>query len=32
MDAYTVRRLRGKEYIGNVAAVSEPFEYEELKI
>lgn len=32
LDAYTVRRLRGKEYIGNVSAVSEPFEYAELKI
>ena len=32
LDAYTVRRLRGKEYIGNVKEVSEPFEYEELKI
>jgi len=27
LDAYTVKRLRGKEYLGNVAAVSEPFEY-----
>lgn len=32
LEAYTVRRLRGKEYIGNVAEVSEPFEYPELKI
>jgi len=31
LDAYTVRRLRGKEYIGNVEKVSEPFEYAELK-
>ena len=31
LDAYTVRRLRGKEYIGNVEEVSEPFEYIELK-
>jgi len=31
LDAYTVRRLRGKEYIGNVERVSEPFEYAELK-
>jgi putative SOS response-associated peptidase YedK len=30
LKAYTVRRLRGKEYIGNVEEVSEPFEYEEL--
>ena len=32
LDAYTVRRLRGKEYIGNVEEVSGPFEYAELKI
>jgi len=32
LDAYTVRKLRGKEYIGSVEAVSEPYEYEELKI
>lgn len=31
LDAYTVRRLRGKEYNGNVEKVSEPFEYAELK-
>ncbi len=31
LDAYTIRRLRGKEYIGNVEEVSEPFEYAELK-
>jgi putative SOS response-associated peptidase YedK len=30
LDAYTVRRLRGKDAIGNVAEVSEPYEYEEL--
>lgn len=30
LEAYTVRRLRGKEYIGNVEEISEPFEYEEL--
>ncbi len=30
LDAYTVRRLRGKEYIGNVEKVCEPFEYAEL--
>ncbi|MFO7719082.1 MAG: hypothetical protein R6W85_01420 [Gillisia sp.] len=29
--AYPVRRLRGKDYIGNVEEVSKPFEYEELK-
>jgi hypothetical protein len=32
LNAYTVRRLRGKEYIGNVEEVSELFEYAELKI
>lgn len=32
LDAYTVRRLRGKEYIGNVVEVSEPYQYKELKI
>lgn len=32
LDAYTVRRLRGKDYIGNVAAVSEPYAYDDLKI
>jgi len=31
LDAYSVRRLRGKEYIGNVEKVSEPFQYAELK-
>ncbi|MFN4764584.1 SOS response-associated peptidase [Gillisia sp. Q332] len=31
LDAYTVKRLRGKEYIGNVEKVCEPFEYAELK-
>jgi putative SOS response-associated peptidase YedK len=31
LDAYTVRRLRGKDYIGNVEQVSEPFEYAEIK-
>ena len=30
LDAYTVRRLRGKEYMGNIEKVSEPFQYEEL--
>jgi len=32
LEAYTVRRLRGKEYLGNVEEVSAPFEYPELKI
>ena len=31
LDAYPVKRLRGKEYIGNVGEVSEPFEYAYLK-
>ena len=31
LEAYTVRRLRGKEYLGNVAEISHPFEYEELE-
>lgn len=30
LTAHTVTRLRGKEYIGNVEEVSEPFEYREL--
>ena len=30
LTAHTVTRLRGKEYIGNVEEVSNPFEYEEL--
>lgn len=30
LTAHTVTRLRGKEYIGNVEEVSEPFEYKEL--
>jgi len=30
LDAYTVKRLRGKEYIGNVEAISEKFDYDEL--
>ncbi len=30
LDAYTVRKLRGKEYLGNVAEISEKYEYEEL--
>jgi len=32
LDAYTVRRVRGKEYIGNVEKVCEPFEYAELNV
>jgi len=31
LTAHTVTRLRGKEYIGNVEEVSNPFEYEELE-
>jgi putative SOS response-associated peptidase YedK len=31
LTAHTVTRLRGKEYIGNVKEVSNPFEYEELE-
>lgn len=31
LEAYTVQRLRGKEYIGNVADISEEFKYAELK-
>ncbi len=31
LTAHTVTRLRGKEYIGNVKEVSDPFEYEELE-
>ena len=31
LTAHTVTRLRGKEYIGNVEEVSDPFEYEELE-
>jgi hypothetical protein len=31
LDAYTVRRLRGKDYLGNVAEVSEPYDYADLK-
>ncbi|RMA58061.1 SOS response-associated peptidase [Ulvibacter antarcticus] len=30
LEAYTVRRLRGKEYLGNVEEISEEFEYQEL--
>lgn len=32
LDSYTVRRLRGKKYIGNVEKVCEPFEYAELNL
>lgn len=31
LEAYTVRRLRGKEYVGNVEEVAKPHEYEELE-
>ena len=30
LEAYTVTRLRGKDYLGNVIETSEPFTYEEL--
>lgn len=30
LEAYTVRRLRGKEYIGDVEAITEEFKYPEL--
>ena len=30
LQAYPVNRLRGKEYIGNVEEISQPYEYEEL--
>ena len=30
LDAYTVSRLRGKQYMGNVEEISKPFTYEEL--
>lgn len=32
LKAHTVKRLRGKEYMGNVEHISEPFEYDELEI
>ncbi|MDC7995653.1 SOS response-associated peptidase [Altibacter sp. HG106] len=32
LQAHTVRRLRGKDYPGNIDSISEPFEYEELVI
>lgn len=31
LEAHTVRRLSGKEYIGNVEEIQDVFEYEELK-
>lgn len=31
LEAHTVRRLRGSAYLGNVAEISEPFEYAELE-
>jgi putative SOS response-associated peptidase YedK len=31
LEAYPVRRLRGKQYLGNVPESAEPFEYEELE-
>ncbi|MBD0776483.1 SOS response-associated peptidase [Maribacter sp. ANRC-HE7] len=31
LKAHTVRRLRGKEYLGNIAEISHPFEYAELE-
>jgi len=31
LTAHTVRRLRGKEYLGNIKEISEPFEYAELE-
>ena len=31
LTAHTVKRLRGKDYLGNVPEISEEFEYEELK-
>lgn len=30
LDAYTVRKLRGKEYLGNTKEISEPYNYVEL--
>ncbi|MEO9892532.1 SOS response-associated peptidase [Aurantibacter sp.] len=30
LEAYTVKRLRGKAYVGNIAEISQPFKYEEL--
>ena len=30
LDAHTVKRLRGKEYLGNVESISDMFIYEEL--
>lgn len=31
LEAYTVGKLRGKEYLGNVPEISEPVKYEELE-
>ena len=31
LEAYTVRRLRGKDYLGNVVEISHPFEYDDLE-
>ncbi len=31
LEAYTVRKLRGKSYIGNVDEISEPYTYDELE-
>ncbi len=31
LEGHTVRRLRGKEYLGNVEEISEPFEYPDLE-
>ncbi|NNF19052.1 MAG: SOS response-associated peptidase, partial [Flavobacteriaceae bacterium] len=31
LQAHTVRRLRGKEYAGNIPGISEPYEYPELQ-
>ena len=32
LQAYTTRKLRGKEYIGNVEEISEEYQYDNLKI
>ena len=31
LEAYTVHRLRGKEYLGNVEETAKEFHYEELE-
>ncbi|MCJ7468210.1 MAG: SOS response-associated peptidase [Maribacter sp.] len=31
LEAYTVHRLRGKEYLGNIKVTAEPYVYEELE-